>query len=257
MRLGALRLPDFIIAGAPRCATTWLAELAERHPDIAMARPVKPEPKFFLIDDLFARGLDHYSQTWFAGLPDVARLGEKSTNYLESPIAARRMRENIPDVKLVFMLRNPVDRAYSNFLWTRKNGLETLSFAEALECEAERERDLPETMKYARPFSYFSRGLYADLLTPFFDLFPRKQIRILRYEDVCLASRELAVALHDFLEIAPRPDDADALGTINSASDASSPPFPNDLRSLLTERYEEPNRQLARLIGQDLWSTTP
>jgi len=255
--VGAQRLPDFIIAGAPRCATTWLAELAERHPDIAMARPVKPEPKFFLIDDLFARGLDYYSRTWFAGLADVKRLGEKSTNYLESPIAARRIRENIPDVKLVFMLRDPVDRAFSNFLWTRKNGLESLSFAEAIELEAERERDLPETMKYARPFSYFSRGLYADLLMPYYDLFPREQIKILRYEDVCLAAREVATALHDFLEIVPRPDDADALGTINSASDALSPPLPEDQRSLLTERYAEPNRQLARLIGRDLWSTAP
>jgi len=257
MWVGTLRLPDFIIAGAPRCATTWLAELAERHPDIAMARPMKPEPKFFLIDDLFARGPDHYSRTWFTDLPDVARLGEKSTNYLESPAAARRIHDTIPDVKLIFMLRNPVDRAYSNYLWTRKNGLETKSFSEAIDLEAERERNLPESLRFAKPFSYFSRGLYADLLLPYFYRFPVEQIKILRYEDVAATPQTVATAFHDYLKIAPRPEDAGSLGPVNSAVEASSPPLPAAIKTVLAERYIEPNHRLAKLIGHDLWPITP
>src|ERR1700730_4595267 len=72
------RLPDFIIAGAPRSGTTWLYVLAQRHPQIAMAQPMAPEPKFFLIDELWQRGIDYYSRTWFDRLPAGQVLGEKS-----------------------------------------------------------------------------------------------------------------------------------------------------------------------------------
>ena len=64
-----LRLPGFIVGGAPRCGTTWLWHALQRHPDIEMAQPVRPEPKFFLHDSLFEKGLAHYSKTWFDALP--------------------------------------------------------------------------------------------------------------------------------------------------------------------------------------------
>src|SRR5271165_1590244 len=105
------RLPDFIIAGAPRSSTTWLYVLAQRHPQLAMAEPMTPEPKFFLVDELWRCGLAYYSANWFDPLPAGRVLGEKSTNYLESAEAAERIYRALPWVKLVFLLRNPVDRA--------------------------------------------------------------------------------------------------------------------------------------------------
>ena len=134
-----------------------------------MARPVKPEPKFFLVDDLYRNGLRWYADRWFAGAPLDRVAGEKSTDYLESAPAAERIARDLPAVKLVFILREPAARAYSNFLWTRMNGLETEEFATALTLEVERERTLPERCRFARPFSYFSRGLYAELLEPYLD----------------------------------------------------------------------------------------
>src|SRR5688500_18430887 len=107
-------MPDFIIAGAPRSGTTWLYMLADRHPAVAMARPWRPEPKFFLIDELYERGISYYSANWFDSLPPGRVLGEKSANYLESPAVAARIHRHLPEVRLVFILRNPVDRAYSN-----------------------------------------------------------------------------------------------------------------------------------------------
>jgi len=59
--------PTFLIAGAPRSGTTWLYHLLDRHPEVYMAKPVRPEPKFFLVDELYERGLQHYIDTWFAG----------------------------------------------------------------------------------------------------------------------------------------------------------------------------------------------
>src|SRR5262249_848442 len=149
------RLPDFIIAGAPRSGTTWLYALAQRHPRIAMAEPRVPEPKFFLVDEFWQRGIGYYSTRWFDPLPDGRGLGEKSANYLESSEVPKRICRAVPRVKLVFLLRNPVDRAYSNYLWSRQNGLEIESFERALALEEQRERDLPSHLRYSRPHAYF------------------------------------------------------------------------------------------------------
>ena len=83
-----MRLPEFLIGGAPRSGTTWLYALLDRHPDIHMAKPLKPEPKFFLRDDEYAKGLEYYSKKWFEGVDASKIAGEKSTDYLESADAA-------------------------------------------------------------------------------------------------------------------------------------------------------------------------
>jgi len=245
-----LRLPDFIIGGAPRSGTTWLYRLLDRHPSIYMAKPVTPEPKFFLIDSLYSKGIEHYSRSWFAPAGDAAAAGEKSTNYLESTTAAGRIAHDLPDVKLVFILREPVSRAYSNYLWTKMNGLEAESFANALRLEARRELELPEQLRFARPFSYFSRGLYANMLQPYLDRFPRERILVLRFEDIVQAPDQLAHRLHDFLGVDARPGDAEGLGVVNR-SDSSGDDIPADVRRELQARYREPNQRLAAALGPE------
>src|SRR4051812_13895846 len=105
-----MRLPDFIIGGAARSGTTWLWHLADRHDQVAMARPIRPEPKFFSDQERFARGLSYYSETWFENLPEGRVLGEKSTSYIEHPSVSERMRAALPSVRLIFLLRDPVAR---------------------------------------------------------------------------------------------------------------------------------------------------
>jgi hypothetical protein len=249
-----LRLPDFLIGGAPRSGTTWLYWLLDRHPAVYMAKPVKPEPKFFLIDDLYRKGIEFYSRTWFEQAGPSQTAGEKSTDYLESAAAAERIARELPAVKLVFILREPVERAYSNYLWTRMNGLETEDFANALRLEDQRNRDLPERFKYARPYSYFSRGLYADLLRPYMDRFSKEQIQILRFEDIIARPRSVAASLQTFLGVQLRPEDADAVGVINPA-ERPSEGMSGHVRAELAARYEEPNRKLESLLGPafEIW----
>ncbi|WP_130470558.1 sulfotransferase family protein [Candidatus Magnetaquicoccus inordinatus] len=244
-----MRLADFIIGGAPRSGTSWLWHLADRHPGLAMAKPLRPEPKFFLIDELYNKGADYYSATWFADLPETVLVGEKSTNYLEGVGVAARIKETIPDVRLIFLLRNPVERAYSNYGWSRKNGMENEGFMQALLLEEQREAELPAALRYARPHAYFSRGLYADLLAPFFALFPREQILIVRTEEIAQHPTLVAEKLHRFLGIEVRAQDALGLAPINQLPPGE--PLPEDARSWMLERYAEPNRRLAALLGGD------
>jgi Sulfotransferase domain len=251
----ASRLPDFIIAGAPRSGTTWLYMLADRHPQVAMPKPWRPEPKFFLIDDLYEKGIAYYSENWFQSLPCGRVIGEKSANYLESPAAAERIHRHLPDVQLVFVLRNPVDRAYSNYLWSRMNGLELETFERALVLESIREASLAPEWRFARPHANFSRGLYAEHLSRFFALFRRDQILILRTEDIESTPREVAAEFFRFIGVESRLELADGLTRVNSARREDGPPLGASLRSQLAARYREPNRRLQELLGPDfvLW----
>jgi len=215
-----------------------------------MAKPVTPEPKFFLVDDLYRQGLASYSARWFADAPADRKAGEKSTDYLESRAAAERIARDLPNVRLIFILREPADRAFSNYAWTRMNGLETEDFATALALEDERERTLPDRWKFARPFSYYSRGLYADLLAEYFDRLPREQILVLKFEDIERAPAVLAERLHRFIGVAPRPRDVDGVGVINP-SDKRGETMADEVRVALRARYAEPNRRLAALLGAD------
>jgi hypothetical protein len=239
--------PTFLIAGAPRSGTTWLYHLLDRHPDIYMAKPVRPEPKFFLVDELYARGLHYYIDTWFADSVSYVAAGEKSTNYLESAAAAERIHRDLPEVKLVFILRDPVQRAYSNWAWSRMNRMETADFDTALAREDERERTVPPRLRYARPHAYFSRGLYAAMLRPYFDRFPRDQILCLKFEDIIVTPEALASRLHAFLGAAPRPDDTLGLDIVNpsEAGDAMS----DRTRRQLRQRYTSSVRDLVELLG--------
>jgi hypothetical protein len=249
-----MRLPDFLIGGAPRSGTTWLYRALDRHPAVYMAKPAKPEPKFFLVDHLYARGLEYYSRTWFEDAPPGRVAGEKSTDYLESAAAAERIARDLPNARLVFILREPVDRAYSNYRWTRMNGLETEDFETALRLEDKRE--LPERLKFTRPYSYFSRGLYADLLQPYFDRVDRDRILVLKFEDLADRPSEQLVRLQSFLGVAPRPEDADGLGIVNPSERNETDQIPAHVIEDLRERYRPSNEKLSRLLGPDfeVWS---
>ncbi len=246
------RLPDFVIAGAPRCGTTWQYHALERHPQIWLAKPVRPEPKFFLVDEEYDQGLDYYAHRWFSNVPEGVMAGEKSTNYMESPLAAERLAQTLPTAKLVFLLREPVSRAFSHFRFTRMNGLEDLDFAEALELEESREEAIETQWRYARPFSYFSKGLYADNLEAWFNLFPRENILIKKYEDIEERPGPLLIEIHRFLGVEPRPNDAGGLGIVNAADLVDADP---SVLASLRQRYEAPNERLYELLDTNLWGS--
>lgn len=245
-----LVLPDFLIGGAARSGTTWLHHTLELHPDLYMARPWPPEPQFFYRNDRYELGIEYYSSTWFANTGEASFLGEKSTAYMESADAANRIKKHLPDVKILFLLREPIDRAYSNYLWTRTNGMETGDFLTALRLEDERLSNLAGNLRYVRPYAYYERGLYADFLQIYIDIFGAKQVLCLRYDDIQRNPKKLITRVHEFLGVEIRPQDATGVGVVNTAN-GEGDTLPDEARRLLDKRYAEPNERLVSLLGNE------
>src|SRR5207253_6964810 len=132
-------VPDVIIGGAPRSGTTFLCELLAKHPDIYVAKPFIPEPKVCMTPHPGGdAGLLRRYADIFSDAPSRSIRIEKTSYYLENAEARERLVRILPRAKFVFILREPVERAYSNWMRSRLNGLETLPFEEAIERELSR-----------------------------------------------------------------------------------------------------------------------
>jgi hypothetical protein len=248
---GIARLPDFIIGGAPRSGTTYLAEALSRCPGVFIPRPLVPEPKVFLGP---RQPLAVYGQRYrslFAQAGEGQRLGEKTTNYLENQELAALIRTAVPHVKMVFLVREPVARAYSNWLWSTKNGLETLTFEEAVEQEGMRPSPLPPEKAHAKPFDYLIRGHYDVLAVPYLRSFGPGQSRFFLYEDLTLRPHVLLREVQEFIDITPLPFAQLDVGVVNSAREVG-PPIDPRTEARLRERMRPAVERFASLTGLDL-----
>jgi hypothetical protein len=186
-----MRLPDFLIVGAAKSGTTTLYHLLRQHPDIFM--PAIKEPGFFALQnhDLQFKGpgdmnaigrcsvnsLETYTALFDEAGSGVAA-GEASNIYLYSPEAPPAIRAAIPNVKLIAMLRDPVERAFSAYLMMLRDKRETLPFRQALIQADERARQ-----GWSYMWQYQPGGRYARQLQRYLDLFPPDQMLVLFYDD--------------------------------------------------------------------------
>jgi hypothetical protein len=173
--------PDhFFIVGGQRCGTTFLCSVLDEHPQVCMAKPIVPEPKFFL-DNTFLRGLDYYDRDYFREKNDgTLWLGEKSTSYHEYEHVAQRIRLTLPGATILFILRHPTFRAISNYFFSRKNGLETRSLEDVFLNNVP--APIPPLGLSTNPFDYFIRGEYLKYLRMYEKYFDRDHIIVLTYE---------------------------------------------------------------------------
>jgi hypothetical protein len=175
-----MTMPNFLIIGAMKSGTTALYYYLEQHPEIYMS-PVK-EPNFFSSQEQdnaadTVTDIGTYQQL-FGGAAGKKAIGEASHSYLYDPGAAAEIRRYISEARLIAILRNPIDRAYSHFLHMVRSGTEPLDdFAQALQEEVgiHKERTSQD---------YIGRGLYYDQLKRYFGIFPREQVKIYLYEDL-------------------------------------------------------------------------
>src|SRR6185503_20533874 len=159
-------LPNFLIIGAEKAATTWLARSLAEHPDVF----VPPEKELFFFSSRFDRGLEWYA-SHFRERSGEARVGEATPVYLSNPDAPNRIRETLGEIDLIVSLRQPVDRAYSAYWHNLRQGriLPETSFREAIDADA---------------WGIRSRGLYGLHLPRFLAMFPRDRLQVLLYDRI-------------------------------------------------------------------------
>jgi len=241
------------VIGAQRCGTTYLYHLLDRHPEVEMARPVRPEPKFFLDDARLARGLSHYDAAYFSGKPGAWVRGEKGTSYLESDSAAARIAQSFPEARIVVLVREPVARAVSHWRFSVENGVETLPLDEALKREPERRDDFDRARFSVSPFAYLKRGCYADDLARWAARLPRERIRVLVSESFQGSAGALA-DLYAWLDVdaAFRPEGLDAPVNVSRPVADGADRLSPETAAWLKDFFTEPNRRLAAEWGLDL-----
>jgi hypothetical protein len=184
--------PDFYVIGAPKAGSTALHEALARHPDLYLS-PVK-EPKFFLCDGpptgQRGPGDAHSAQEWvwrpadyerlFAGAPPGSLKGESTPFYLWDRDAQRRIAAATPDARLIAIVRDPVDRAYSNWTHLWCDGLEPeADFLTACDLE-----DRRAAAGWAPFWRYQDLGRYGGQLAHLLTLFPRDRVHVLRYREL-------------------------------------------------------------------------
>ncbi len=298
---GQGRLPNFLIIGAPKSGTTSLGRYLRHHPDVFM--PATEEPKYFVYGgvpphyespdngDLLERArwrFDDYLAL-FADWKHQRAGGERSATYLWSHTAPGAIRATIPDARLVAILRNPADRAFSHFAHNLRSLREPLTdFRAALDAEPERRKQ-----NWSYNYLYRDRGRYAEQLERYFALFPSEQLLVVLYDDLVADAgevmrkicRHLGVSDEHGLDVAERHNISEGVptsgrmhrlltqeGFLKSALRAAIPgplqkhiwravylrnlkPLPKldpRLRSELVEEFTDEIRALAKLIDRDL-----
>jgi hypothetical protein len=227
------RLPHFVIAGAPKAGTTALHAALTTHPQLYLS-PVK-EPKHYLTDGRpppshgqRGPGDAHSAQEWiwqreryrtlFDAAPAGAVRGESTPFYLYDRAAHGRLAAEIPDVKVVVVVRDPVDRAYSNWAHLRADGLEPeADFATAVGLESQRIAD-----GWAPFWHYRGLGRYGEQLRDLYRHVPREQVFLLRYRQLVDTPRETLDRVSDFLGVAP--------GVAHTVAPENVKPFVADTR---------------------------
>jgi hypothetical protein len=253
-----------------RCGTTSLNGYLREHPEVAVSQP--KEVHFF--DLHFDEGLD-----WYAGhFPDAegaSAIGEATPDYLYHPDAVARIGATLSDVKLIVMLRNPIDRAYSHYWHNRSRGRETLEFEEAITAEPMRLTTGPEPR---RIFSYLDKGRYVPQLERLYASVASDRVFVRTFEelertpetvyaDVCrfvgidpgFRPENLGRAINAYVEFRssrlrdvakrlPGPLQK-VIGKLNQKESSPYPPMRRDTRERLAADFAAANTGLADLVG--------
>tara|TARA_Y100000815_G_scaffold205212_1_gene189022 strand:- start:11215 stop:12009 length:795 start_codon:yes stop_codon:yes gene_type:complete len=157
-------LPNFICIGAQRAGTTWLHDCLNEHPEVYV--PEKKELHFF--NSNYSKGIEHYATEFERSNPGHRAIGEVTPNYYHDIDALKRMKDTIPDAKIVFIIREPVARSYSHYQLLSTTRCKGLSFQEAM-------AQVPIISELSLQGKYIKNVL---------SIFPKNQVLICLYDDL-------------------------------------------------------------------------
>ena len=256
-------LPDFVIIGAQKSGTTSLYNFIIRHPTIASAS--RKELHYFSIQ--YDLGESWYRSNFPTNLTrhrfykktgQKLLSGEASPTYLFFPTVPSRMKKILPDVKLIVILRNPVDRTYSHYHHNLRLNNETLSFEKAMMLAKERHerdhtaKDTDFVPKHFRSYSYLARGAYADQLERWFKHYDRKQFLILATEDLRKNPQRILDQVFNFLEVP-----SFQIGDLMDKNVRIYKKMSEDTRKFLVEYFKPHNERLYRMLRRNFdWDSS-
>lgn len=157
-------LPNFLYIGPDKAGSSWLHEALILHPEVYLS----PAKDLYFFDRYYSRGHDWYAAQFKGAGPEHKVVGEICQDYLASPEATQRIAETLPDCRLMVTVRDPVDRAFSSWLYARRFGIMPDSFADAL-------RQIPELLGHGR---------YGEQLRRYRELFPSERIHVAVFDDL-------------------------------------------------------------------------
>ena len=196
-------LPNFFIVGAPKCGTTSLYFHLKQHPQVYL--PAVKEPHFFSdCSDPSKISTEHCNgdRSAYLRLYEEASgylaIGDASPSYLSDRNAPSRIKQESPEAKIIIILRDPVERAYSQYMMNRFAGLDTMPFLDAIQYH-----DKHEQPGWWLPRSYVELGMYSEQVERYFDLFGRENVLVLLSEDLTKNPEKLFADLANHIGVAP------------------------------------------------------
>jgi hypothetical protein len=193
------RLPGIYIVGAQKCGTTSLFDWIAQHPGV-YGNPVAKDIPFFALDDVYSCGAQHLANfSRKAPANSLILGGEVSAMFYPKAIA--RMHGLIPEAKLIAMLRNPVDRAFSAWRFAVERGLEARTFNQVVH-EEMNGRVYEENAVDLAYKHYLARGKYAEQLENLYQYYPKEQVHIVLFEDMRDDPNGVVRGVFDFLQLA-------------------------------------------------------
>lgn len=227
--------PNFLIAGGVATGTSFLSSTLAGHPEIYLPQIHRPEPNFFCYSWRYKAGIRHYESQWFSDVGVERAIGERSSLLLTCKEAPARIHSHYPNIRIIFCLRNPIERAWANYRFTVLEGLEDLEFCEALAMETTRSKTLRSSWAEVKPHAYLERSRYSEGITRYMRLFPPEQILFLKSETMSSNSAATLRQVCRFLNVSDK-------HVLESAPDFAAPSVRN--------RHEQV--RLRELLGESL-----
>jgi len=248
-----MELPNFLIIGAAKSGTTALYRYLKQHPDIFL--PNRKEPHYFSFNDITknTNGPGDYVRTaitdkndyleLFCNVKNQKAVGEASPTYIYVPGTAERIFSELPNSKLIAILRHPADRAFSAYMHLVRDGYEKiLDFEKALKLEDER------IAKNWGPIWHYKRaGLYFEQLKPYYQLFKKNQIMIIIYDDYKNDPSSINKSIFKFLEV-----DENFLADMSAKPNVSGIPKNKLAQKIMSSVFDKDN--IIRTFSRKLFS---
>ena len=198
-----MSLPNYMFLGAAKSATTTYYDILKNHKEVFV--PKFKEPHFFNFDKNFSKGIDWYNQTYFGNVSEEKVIIDFTPTYLYSNLCAERIFNCLgPKMKFVVILRDPVDRAYSHYNHSVRDGHEEKNFIDAINLEAKRIDKFKKNNDFLSELrcSYISQGMYFNMLNSYLKYYSINDFLIINFdEEVIRNINKTKTKLSDFLNI--------------------------------------------------------